>query len=103
MITPKQFKATPAALATVYTVTANQKGIVKALTIANPAAAPCNFTLTVFGIAVYTTRSLGPFESFQCPAAINQVGLAGDTITVTPSAAVNVLGSALETPASPSA
>jgi hypothetical protein len=103
MITPKQFKATPAALATVYTVTANQKGIVKALTIANPSATPCNFTLTVFGIAVYTTRTLGPFESYQCPAAINQVGLAADTITVTPSAAVNVIGSVLETPATTSA
>ena len=99
MITPKQFKATPAALATVYTVTTNQKGIIKALTIANPVAVPCNFTLTVFGVAVYTTRTLGPFESFQCPAAINQIGLPGDTITVTPSAAVNVLGAALETPA----
>ena len=100
MITPKQFKATPAALATVYTVTASQKGIIKGLAVANPAAAPCTFTLTVFGIQLYTTRTLGPFECFECASAINKIGLPGDTITITPSAAVNVLGSAVETPAS---
>lgn len=99
MITPQQFKATPTALTTVYTVPGNQKGIVKALTVANPAATACDFTLAVFGIEVYTARTLGPFESYQCPAAINQVGLPGDTITVFPSTSVNVLGSVLETPA----
>jgi len=99
VLTPKQFKATPAALATIYTVTANQKGIVKGLTVANPNAAPCTFTLVVFGIQIYTTRTLGPFETFECASAINKIGLPGDTITITPSAAVNVLGSAIETPA----
>jgi hypothetical protein len=103
MITPKQFKASPAALTTLYTITANQKGIIKGLAVANPNAAPCNFTLTVYGIQLYTTRTLGPFEVYECAAAINKVGLAGDTITITPSAAVNVLGSIIETPATPSA
>lgn len=102
MITPKQFKATPAALATLYTITANQKGIIKGLTVANPNAAPCTFTLTVFGIAIYTTRTLGPLETFECAAAINKIGLPGDTITIMPTAAVNVLGAILETPATPS-
>lgn len=103
MITPKQFKALAiAAATTLYTVTLNQKGIIKGLTVANPNAAPCNFTLTVFGVAIYTTRTLGPQETFECAAAINKVGLAGDAIAITPSAAVNVLGSILETPAAPS-
>ena len=56
--------------------------------------------MIVFGIQIYTGRTLGPFESFECVNAINKVGLPGDTITVNPSAAVNVLGSAIETPAS---
>lgn len=103
MITPKQFKATPAGAATLYTVSANQKGIIKGLAVANPAAAACTFTLTVFGIALYTTRTLGPFETYECAAAINKIGLAGDTIAITPTAAVNVLGSIIETPATPSA
>ncbi|HEY2605566.1 MAG TPA: hypothetical protein VGJ10_06090 [Paraburkholderia sp.] len=103
MITPKQFKAQPAALATLYTVSGNQKGIIKGLTVANadPANA-CTFTLDVFGIPIYTTRTLGPLETFECAAAINKIGLPGDTITITPSAAVNVLGAILETPATPS-
>lgn len=102
MITPKQFKGAPAALATLYTVQGNQKGIIKGLAVSNPNNAACNFTLTVFGIALYTTRTLGPLETFECAAAINKVGLPGDTITITPSAAVNVLGAILETPATPS-
>jgi hypothetical protein len=99
MITPLQFKATPAALTTLYTISVNQKGIVKGLTVANGAAAACTFTLTVFGIPLYTTRTLGPLETFECASAINKIGLPGDTITITPSAAVNVLGAILETPA----
>jgi hypothetical protein len=99
-ITPKQFKAAGVTAATtVYTVTANQKGIVKGLAIANNLAAPCTFTLNVFGIQLYTTRTLGPYECFECASAINKIGLGGDTIVVTGSAAVEVLGSALETPA----
>ncbi len=104
MITPKQFKAAGVTGATaVYTVTANQKGIVKGLAIANNAAAPCAITVSVFGVQLYTTRTLGPLECFECAAAINKVGLAGDTISVTATAAVQVLGSAIETPAAPSA
>jgi hypothetical protein len=100
MITPKQFKnAAVTAAADVYTVTVNQKGIVKGLAVANNAAAPCTFTATVFGIQLYTTRTLGPYECFECASAINKIGLAGDTINISASAAVEVLGSALETPA----
>jgi hypothetical protein len=103
MITPVKmpFGAIPAgAAAVVYTVAPAQKGIVKGLTIHNPAATPCTCTVTVFGMEIYTTRTLGPFESFEAVNAINKVGLHGDTITVNPSAAVNVLGSAIEVPAS---
>jgi hypothetical protein len=103
MITPRQFKlgaVPPAAAAIVYTVTPAQKGIVKGLTIHNQSATPCTVTVIVFGMQIYTTRTLGPFESFEAVNAINKVGLAGDTITVNPSAAVNVLGSAIEMAAS---
>ncbi len=101
MITPKQFKApNVTAAVNVYTVAGNQKGIVKGLAIANNAAAPCTVTVTVFGAQLYTTRTLGPFECFEAFSAINKIGLAGDVITVAASAAVQVLGSAIETPAS---
>jgi hypothetical protein len=99
MITPKQFKGTPSGASTLYTVSASQKAIVKGLAVANGSATPCTFTLSVFGITLYTTRTLGPFETFECAAAQNKVGLAGDIIAITPSAAVNVLGSTVETPA----
>jgi hypothetical protein len=103
MITPKQFKGTPSALATLYTIGGNQKGIIKGLSVSNPDAVnACTFTLTVYGIAIYTTRTLGPLETFECAAAINKIGMPGDTIAITPSAAVNVLGAILETPATPS-
>lgn len=103
MITPRQFKqAAVAAAADVYVVTANQTGIVKGLTIHNAATTACTFTLSLFGVVIYTTRTLGPLESFECANAINKVGLAGDKITVTPSAAVNVLGSIIETAATQS-
>ena len=98
MISPLKFSATPAALATLYTVSPQQHGIIKGLTIANPAAVACNFTLTVFGVALYTLRTLGPYESFEAVSAINKIGNAGDTITILPSAAVAVLGAAIETP-----
>jgi hypothetical protein len=98
MITPFKFSATPAALATLYTVSVNQHGIVKGLTVANATAVACTFNLVVFGIQIYTARTLGPFESFECVNAVNKIGNAGDTIAITPSAAVNVLGSAIEMP-----
>ena len=79
-------------------MTAAQKAIVKALTVVNPSATPCVYA-DRFGIDVYASRTRTN-EGFQCPAAINQVGLPGDTITITPSAAVNVLGASLEQPAS---
>jgi hypothetical protein len=103
MITPVQFKAgalPPNAAKVVYTVTPAQKGIVKGLTIHNQAAVPCTVTVIVFGEQIYTFRTLGPYETFECASAINKVGLSGDTITVNPSAAVNVLGSSIEVPAS---
>jgi hypothetical protein len=101
MLTLKQFQATPSALATLYTISPNQKGIIKGLAVSNPGAAACTFTLTLFGIAIYTTRTLGPLETFECAAAINKIGLPGDTITITPTAAVNVLGAVIETPNTP--
>lgn len=100
MAAPKQFKAAAlAAAADVYTVSAGQVGIVKGLTIHNPAAVACTFTLSLFGVVIYTTRTLIPLESFECANAVNKVGLSGDKITVTPSAAVNVLGAIIETAA----
>jgi hypothetical protein len=100
MVTPRQFKAnpSPAGAAVIYTVSAAQKGIIKGLSISNPIATPCSFTLTVFGVDVYVTRSLGPLETFEAAGAINKVGLAGDTISINPTAAVNVLGASIETP-----
>lgn len=102
MLTPRQFKAAGVTAAVdIYTVPANQKGIVKGLTVHNPAAAAaCTFTLIVFGAQIYTTRTLGPLETYECVSVINKVGLAGDKINLTGSAAINVLGSVIETPAS---
>ena len=98
MVTPLKFSATPAALTTLYTVSTNQHGIVKGLTVANGTAVACQFNLVVFGIQIYTARTLGPFESFEAVNAINKIGNPGDEITITPSAEVNVLGSVIETP-----
>jgi hypothetical protein len=104
MITPIKFNAgaLPVGAAVVYTVTPAQKGIVKGLTVHNETVTPCTVTVIVFGVQIYTYKTLGPYETFECASAINKIGLAGDTITVNPSAAaaVNVLGSAIEMAAS---
>jgi hypothetical protein len=101
MITLRQLKV--AALTgpdQLYTVSPNQKAVIKGLTVHNfSATASANFTLVVFGIAIYTTHVLAPLETFECASAINKFGLAADNITITPSAAVNVLGSVIEVPA----
>jgi hypothetical protein len=102
MITPKQFNQSalpPAANTVVYTVSPAQKGIIKGLTVHNTATSACTLTVSVFGVEIYTTRTLGPLETFEAASAINKVGLPGDTITVNPSAVVNVLGSSIEVPA----
>jgi hypothetical protein len=99
MITPVKFTwpALPANDAIiVYTVPPSQKSIIKGLTIHNQSAIACTFALIVFGIQIYTSRTLGPFETFECASAINKVGIAGDTIVANATAAVNLLGSAIE-------
>jgi hypothetical protein len=100
-MTLRQFKAVAiTAATTVYTVSPNQKGIIKGLVVHNPSSsASVTFTLTVFGVAIYTTHVLAPLETFECASAINKFGLAADTIQITPSASVNVLGSVVEIPA----
>jgi hypothetical protein len=100
-MTLRQFKAVAiTAATTVYTVSPNQKGIIKGLAVHNPSSsAAVTFTLTAFGVAIYTTRTVAALETFECASAINKFGLPADTISITPSAALNVLGSAIEVPA----
>jgi hypothetical protein len=102
MITPKQLLKLSAATTGTYTVTANQKLIVKKVTASNPSATPTTVTASLAGVAFYTTRTLGPFESADLTLFQNAIALPGDILTFTSVAAINFYASGVETPASPS-
>lgn len=104
MLTPKQlFNIAAAAVGptVIYTVTANQKLVGKQLSIANTTATAQTFTLTLAGVALYTNKTVGPYETFSCVAFQNAIALPGDTITFTVSAgaSLSAYGSGVETPA----
>jgi hypothetical protein len=99
MITPRQLLKISGATTGSYTVTAAQKLTVKKVTASNPSATPTTVTASLAGVALYTTYTLGPYQSAILSLFENQIALAGDILTFTSGANINFYASGIETPA----